>query len=94
MSELLTEKWRQDRLGKVTASRIGDMLATTKSGWGASRRNYAGELISERSRGVPFAHYVSPEMRYGIETQDEALGAYERKKGMLVSRHVTREFSL
>jgi hypothetical protein len=52
MSELLTEKWLQDRLGKVTASRIADMLATTKTGWGASRRNYAAELISERTYGV------------------------------------------
>jgi hypothetical protein len=34
MSELLTEKWVQDRLGKVTASRVGDMLATTKVGMG------------------------------------------------------------
>jgi hypothetical protein len=32
-----TESWFADRLGKVTASRIADVLAKTKTGYSASR---------------------------------------------------------
>lgn len=79
------EEWLAARLGKVTSSRIGDMLATTKTGWGASRKNYAAELMSERLLRVPYAHYVSAEMQRGLEMQDTALRAYENRCKMLVS---------
>ena len=35
-----TQEWHQLRLGKVTASRISDVLSKIKSGESASRRNY------------------------------------------------------
>jgi hypothetical protein len=38
-----TESWFGERLGKVTASRVADVLAKTKSGPSASRANYAAE---------------------------------------------------
>lgn len=51
MSEIVvqgTEAWMRLRCGKVTASRVSDVMARIKSGWGASRANYAAELIAER----------------------------------------------
>ena len=40
-----TPEWRAARLGKLTASRIADATARTKTGWGASRANYMAELL-------------------------------------------------
>ena len=41
-------EWHALRLGKVTASRVADVVAKTKTGWGASRANYMAQLIAER----------------------------------------------
>ncbi len=70
-------EWFEARLGKVTASRIADVVARTKSGWGASRENYMAELICERLTGEPAAGYVSAAMQHGIDTEPEARAAYE-----------------
>ena len=40
--------WALARLGKLTASRIADATARTKTGWGASRANLMADLIAER----------------------------------------------
>lgn len=45
-------EWFQQRLGKVTASRVADVVAKTKSGPSASRANYMAQLIAERLTGV------------------------------------------
>jgi len=50
-------EWIAIRLGKVTASRVADVVARTKSGWGASRANYMAELIAERLTGVAVARH-------------------------------------
>lgn len=70
-------QWASARVGFVTASRIADMLAKTKSGWGASRANYAAELVAERLTGAPASRFVSDAMRWGIETEADARAAYE-----------------
>ena len=64
------------RLGKLTASRIADATAKTKTGYGASRANYMAELLVERITGVPTERYVSKEMLWGIETEAQARAAY------------------
>lgn len=70
-------EWFAARLGKVTASRIADIVARTKSGWGASRGNYCAELVVERLTGAPFHRYVNAAMQWGIDTEDDAKDAYE-----------------
>lgn len=72
-----TDAWRQQRLGKVTASRVADVIARTKSGWGASRANYAAELVAERLTGAAVEGYTSPAMQWGSDTEAEARRAYE-----------------
>jgi putative phage-type endonuclease len=69
--------WATARLGCLTASHIADMMARTKSGWGASRGNYAAELVAERLTGVPASRFVSAEMQHGIDTEPLARAAYE-----------------
>jgi putative phage-type endonuclease len=71
-----TDEWIAARLGKVGASRVADVIAKTKSGWGASRANYMAELIAERLSGVPAERYVNAAMTWGTNTEPEARAAY------------------
>jgi putative phage-type endonuclease len=71
-----TPEWELARLGKATASRIADVIAKTKSGYAASRANYAAQLISERLTGVKGEAFESPAMRWGQEKESEALELY------------------
>lgn len=64
------------RRGKVTASRIADMLARTNSGWGASRKNYEAQLIAERLTGTTDESYTSGPMQRGNEIEPQALDSY------------------
>jgi putative phage-type endonuclease len=71
-----TDDWYAARLGKVTASRISDVIARTETGWGASRQSYMDDLIVERITGQPARGFVSPAMRWGIDHEEDALNAY------------------
>lgn len=71
-----SEEWLAARLGKVTASRVADLTARTKSGYSASRENYMAEIIAERLTGVPAAQYTNSAMQWGTETEPEARAAY------------------
>ena len=75
MSEQGTEAWFAERLGKVTASRISDMLAKTKTGWGASRANYAAQLVAERLTGTAGETFSNAAMKWGTETEPQARAA-------------------
>lgn len=77
MIEQGTEAWRLLRLGKVTASRVADVVARTKTGYGASRANYMAELIAERMTFVPAEGYTNAAMAWGTEHEPEARAAYE-----------------
>lgn len=70
-------EWFALRLGKVTASRVADVVARTKSGWGASRANYMAQLIAERLTGAPAESYSNAAMIWGSETEPLARSAYE-----------------
>lgn len=70
-------EWHAERGGRVTASRIADVLAKTRSGWGASRANYRAQLIAERLTGVVQDSYTNTAMQWGVEHEAEAIAAYE-----------------
>lgn len=70
-------EWKQIRLGKVTASRVADVVAKTKTGWGASRANYLAELLAERLTGTPADSYTNAAMAWGTEQEPNARAAYE-----------------
>lgn len=70
-------EWHAARLGKVTASRVADVVAKTKTGWGASRANYMAELLVERLTGQPAERYTNSAMQWGLDTEPEAKAAYE-----------------
>ena len=70
-------EWFAARLGKVSASRVADVIAKTKTGWGASRANYAAELVAERLTGAPAEKYSNAAMAWGTETEPQARSMYE-----------------
>lgn len=72
-----TPEWHAARAGRVTASRIADITATIKSGWGASRGNYLAELVAERLTGQVAEGFTNAAMKHGTETEPEARAAYE-----------------
>lgn len=76
MIEQNTPKWMQERLGKATASRIADVVARTKTGWGASRANYMAELVAERLTGIPQDTYINAAMQWGLDHETEAKEVY------------------
>ena len=71
-----SEEWHLARLGKVTASRIADLTAQTKSGYSTSRANYMAQLIVERLTGRQTDTFVNDAMRWGTEKEPEACAAY------------------
>jgi len=72
-----TEEWFSARLGKVTASRVADLMAKTKSGPSASRANYMADLIVERLTGQRAEGFTSAAMQWGTDTEPQARAAYE-----------------
>ncbi len=82
--EQRTDDWFKARLGKVTASRVADVVARTKSGYGASRANYMAELICERLTGARGESYQNAAMLWGTEQEPAARAAYEALTGALV----------
>ncbi len=79
-----SDAWKALRLGKVTASRVADVVAKTKTGYSASRANYAAQLIAERLTGTPAESYTNAAMQHGTETEPEARAAYEFYQGVTV----------
>jgi putative phage-type endonuclease len=77
MHEQGSAEWLQDRCGRVTASRIADLMARTKTGWGASRANYAAQLVAERLTGCVAPSFTNAAMIHGTETEPEARRSYE-----------------
>lgn len=69
-------EWHAIRCGKVTASRVADVVARTKNGWGASRANYAAELIAERLTGTVADGFTNAAMQWGSQTEPDARRAY------------------
>ena len=70
------------RLGKVTASRMADLCAKTKTGYGASRRNYLAQLVAERLTGAAQESYSNAAMQWGVENEGFAADAYSFRTGL------------
>ena len=76
--------WWAARLGKVTASRVADVVAKTKSGYSASRQNYMADLIVERLTGQKASNFSNAAMDWGVEQEPAARAAYSARTGELV----------
>lgn len=72
-----TEAWFERRIGKLTASRMADVLATTKSGPSASRKNYLAQLVAERLTGTRQESFTNAAIEWGVENEPLARAEYE-----------------
>jgi putative phage-type endonuclease len=79
-------EWLALRAGKVTASRVADVIARTKTGWGASRANYMAELIAERLTGQPAPSFSNAVMQWGTDKEPEARDYYAFITGATVEQ--------
>ncbi len=77
-------EWFAARLGKVTASRVADVIAKTKTGYSASRESYLVELALERITGTRQEGFTNDAMRWGTDNEPLARAAYEARTGELV----------
>lgn len=84
MDNQRTEEWYAARLGKVTASRVADVMAKTKTGYSTSRQNYMMQLLCERLTGKKEESYSSAAMQRGTEMEPIARAVYEAEKGLFV----------
>jgi putative phage-type endonuclease len=82
--EQQTNEWFTARLGKVTASRVADVIAKTKTGYSASRDNYMAQLICERLTGQKGESFTNAAMEWGTQTEPLARSAYENARSLLV----------
>lgn len=78
MDDQRTDEWFEARLGKATASRFADILASPST---AAYRNYKAQLVIERLVGVKEEGYTSPSMQHGIENEELAKLAYSALTG-------------
>lgn len=76
--------WMLDRVGAFTASRASDLMARTKTGYGASRGALLTLLAVERLTGEPVETYTNGAMQRGIELEAEARDAYSFETGQAV----------
>lgn len=102
-----TGEWLHLRVGRITSSRVADVMAkpkVTKSGATrggiielAGRKKYRSELICERLTSNATDHYVSPAMQHGIDNEPFARAAYEVGENAMVDSvgfvlHPTMDF--
>lgn len=100
MAEQGSDEWRQERCGRITASRIADVMAKLKSGKpAATRKSYVAEIVAERLSGEPQdGGYINGAMQWGIDTEPLARDAYEAKmltpvKEVGMIRHPEMDFA-
>ena len=86
MTEIVqgTDEWFAARLGKVTASRVADVIAKTKTGYSASRDNYMAQLVCERLTGQKGESFTNSAMQWGTETEPQARAAYSAARFEIV----------
>jgi putative phage-type endonuclease len=86
MIEQGSVEWHLQRLGKVTASRVADVLSKGKSGESVSRKNYRTELVVQRLTGAPGESFTNAAIEHGIATEPMARIAYEAEMGVFVDQ--------
>ena len=79
-----TPEWLAARAGSLGASQIADVIAKTKSGWGASRANVRARIVAERLTGRPSETFTNAAMDWGREQEGRARVAYAFLEGRSV----------
>lgn len=83
MNDQGTPEWHQDRLGKVTASCIADVMMKPST---AGYQKYRARLVCERLTGEPTDGFTSAAMQHGTDTEPQARAFYEMTTGCDVAQ--------
>jgi putative phage-type endonuclease len=79
-------EWFAQRVGKVTASRLADVMAKGKgNAEAATRATYRAELVAERLTGRAAEGFTNAAMKWGTDCEPLARAAYEAEFGLLVA---------
>lgn len=76
-----TDEWLQARAGKITASRIADVLMKPTT---AGYQNYRSQLICERLTGRPVDTFKSAAMQRGNDIEPQARAMFTMNTGLAV----------
>lgn len=80
-------EWLASRAGKVTASRLSDVMAKIKTGEAAARADYRAQIVAEILTGRPQEDgFTNAAMQWGTETEPAARNSYEARTGVLVDQ--------
>lgn len=72
-----SEEWLKIRLGKITASRMKDLMSNGRGGAPSkTSESYMMELIAERLTGLSKPFFENAAMRWGTETEPMARDMY------------------
>ena len=84
MIEQRSDEWFAQRLGRVTASKVKDVMAKGRSGApSATRQNYMMQLLCERLTGKREEGFTSAAMQRGTDLEPVARSAYEVNQGFM-----------
>ncbi len=86
--EQRTDEWFKARLGKVTASKIHDIMIKTKVGESTYKTKYRMQLVTERLTGKVVPIFMNNAMAHGVEYEDEAKTCYANHRKLLVGTDV------
>lgn len=77
--EQRSEEWFKQRLGRITGSIAADIMPSDKARveWTQGQLSVLQKLAAERLTGQREESYTSKAMQWGIDHEDEALGALE-----------------
>lgn len=82
--EQRSDDWFTARLGKVTASKVKDVMAKGRAGApSATRKNYMMRLLCERLTGRRDEGFTSAAMQRGTDLEPVARSAYEVSAGVM-----------
>lgn len=81
-----TEAWEEQRRGKITASRISELISPARFNVSAQKRiDLAAKMAAEKLGIASPPPLPSWAMQRGTELEDEARKAYERETGRKIS---------
>ncbi|QDP52116.1 MAG: putative exonuclease [Prokaryotic dsDNA virus sp.] len=82
-------EWLSMRLGKVTASRVKDVLSKGRGNSPSkTAESYMMELIADVLTGEPKPFFENDAMRWGTETEPQARSMYEVNNGFVSVKEV------
>ena len=93
-----SSEWLEARAGRVTASRVADLLDRLKNGNpGAKRTSYLWQVVEETLTGRPQPMFVNAAMQWGTDNEPYARACYctendveVEEAGLLLSEDIDR----